>query len=325
MVAHTSNVDLFDYHHPIKRSFVSRFDGGVILQADYSALELRVTGLLTKDKDMTEIFLNGGDLHKNTASLVYNKPEEEITVDERKKAKTVSFSLLYGDVPFSFASKNNMPVEEAEELFNNYYKNKPAVGKAIEETHEFVQEHGYVETLQGFRRFIGNATSKDKQKRNQALRQSFNAKIQGAGAWFTSMAITYIDDFIQSRNMKAKLVATVHDSIVVDCPPEEVKVMSKVVLACMENLPFDFLYIDYNGEQIRYPIVADMEIGTSYGDMIEYKEEELDEFRTPIGYIKYNLALQKINDYKESGKLSDEQFESAIKQVESQKSIYQQM
>ncbi|WAX23341.1 DNA polymerase I [Staphylococcus phage vB_SauM_VL10] len=315
LVSHTSNVNTFDYHHPIKRSFVSRFHKGVILQADYSALELRVTGLMTGDKEMTKVFIEGGDLHKNTASLVYNKPEEEITTDERKKAKTVSFSLLYGDVPFSFASKNNMPIEEAEELFNNYYKHKPAVGNAIKETHEFVEKHGYVETLHGFRRFIGNAKSKDKSKRNEALRQSFNAKVQGLGSWFTSMAITYIDDFIQSRDMKSKLVATVHDSIVVDAHPDEVQIMAKVVLHCMENLPFDFLTTEYEGEIIRYPITADMEIGTSYGDLVEYDENEITKFTSPIGYIKYKLALQQIRDYYESGKLTEEQYKQKTEYI----------
>ena len=308
IVSHTSDVNKFDYHHPIKRSFISRFNKGVILQADYSALELRVTGLMTGDKEMTKVFIEGGDLHKNTASLVYNKPEDEITDEERKKAKTVSFSLLYGDVPFSFASKNDMSIEEAEELFDNYYKHKPAVGNAIKETHEFVEENGYVETLQGFRRFIGNAKSKDKSKKNRALRQSFNAKIQGAGAWFTSMSITYIDDFIQSRNMKSKLIATVHDSIVVDAHPDEVQVMAKVVLQCMENLPFDFLMTKCEGKTIRYPITADMEIGTSYGDLVEYNEEEIKDFNSPIGYVKYKLALQQVKDYYESGKLTEDQY-----------------
>lgn len=324
IVSHTSDVNKFDYAHPIKRSFVSRFDNGVILQADYSALELRVTGLMTGDKEMTRVFLEGGDLHKNTASLVFNKPEDKITDEERKKAKTVSFSLLYGDVPFSFASKNNMSVEEAEELFDNYYKNKPAVGNSIKETHAFVEQHGYVEAPHGFRTFIENAKSNDKKTRNRALRQSFNARIQGGGAWFTSTAITYIDDFIQSRNMKSKIIATVHDSIVVDAHPDEVKVMAKVVLHCMENLPFDFLMVAYEGETIRYPITADMEIGTSYGDLVEYNEEELSQFKTPIGYVKYKLALQKVNDYYESGKLTEEQFEQKTQQVKDNIEVFKQ-
>lgn len=324
-MSHTSNVNLFDYHHPIKRSFVSRFNDGVILQADYSALELRVTGLMTGDPEMTETFLNDGDLHKNTASLMYGKPESEVTSDERKKAKTVSFSLLYGDVPFSFASKNDMPVEEAEELFNKYYEHKPAVRDAINETHEFVKQHGYVETLHGFRRFIGNATSSDKKKRNEALRQSFNAKIQGLGSWFTSMAITYIDDFIQLKGMKSKIIATVHDSIVVDAHPEEVEIMAKVVLRCMENLPFDFLMTDYKGKTIRYPIKADMEIGSSYGDLVEYDEDDFKSFSTPQGYIKYYLNLQTLSDYFESGKLTEEQYKQKVKLVEQEKYKYQQM
>lgn len=89
--AHTSDVNKFDYHHPIKRSFVSRYDNGVIIQLDYSALEMRVIGLYTKDPDMLKSFLNGEDIHKSTASIVYNKPVEEVTDEERQATKKVNF------------------------------------------------------------------------------------------------------------------------------------------------------------------------------------------------------------------------------------------
>ena len=218
-----------------------------------------------------------------------------------------------------------MTVKEAEDIFNKYYETKPSVKTSIDDTHDFVKKYGYVETMNGHRRFLADAKSSDKKKRNEALRQSFNTIIQGGGGYFTNMALTYIDDFIQQKGMRSKLVATVHDSIVVDCPPEEVKTMTKVVVGCMENLPFDFLYIDYKGEKIRYPIVADAEIGFNYNDAVEYDEEEIAKFNSYKGYIKYNLALQKISDYMESGKLTDEQYNSAINQVKEQKELYQQM
>lgn len=94
--AHTNNVSKFDYSHPIKSSFISRYSDGIIVQFDYSAIELRVTGLVTQDKEMLEIFLNDGDLHTNTASMMYDKPESEVTKEERQGAKKVSFGLLYG-------------------------------------------------------------------------------------------------------------------------------------------------------------------------------------------------------------------------------------
>ena len=94
--AHTSDVNKFDYKHPIKRSFVSRFENGVLLGADYSALEMRIIGLFTKDPDMLQSFLNGEDIHKATASIVYNKPVEEVTKEERQATKAVNFGLAFG-------------------------------------------------------------------------------------------------------------------------------------------------------------------------------------------------------------------------------------
>ena len=218
-----------------------------------------------------------------------------------------------------------MSEEEAEKLFKKYFDNKPSIKTAIDKTHEFVQKYGYVESLHGHRRFIRNAQSKDKKQRNEALRQSFNAMIQGLGGWFTNMSLTYIDDFIQKYNMKSVIMVTVHDSIVVDAPPEEVETMKKVVLGCMENLPFDFLYTTHKGKKIRYPIKADMEIGLNYNDLVEYDDELVKTFNSYKGYIKYMLALQKINDYFESGVISKEKKEEQDNRVKNNIHLFQQI
>ncbi|ANH50466.1 DNA polymerase [Staphylococcus phage pSco-10] len=323
--AHTSDVNKFDYKHPIKRSFVSRFENGVLLGADYSALEMRIIGLFTKDPDMLQSFLNGEDIHKATASIVYNKPVEEVTKEERQATKAVNFGLAFGESPFSFAGKNNMEVSEAEEIFEKYFQTKPSVKTSIDSVHEFVQQYGYVDTMHGHRRFIRSAQSADKKIKNEGLRQSFNTIIQGSGSFLTNMSLTYLDDFIQSRNLKSKVIATVHDSILIDCPPEEAKIMAKVTIHIMENLPFDFLKAEIDGKEVQYPIEADMEIGLNYNDMVEYDEEEIETFNSYQGYIKYMMNLQTLEDYKESGKLTDEQFEKATNVVKGEKSIYQEI
>ncbi|XWX31104.1 DNA polymerase [Staphylococcus phage PG-2021_86] len=323
--SHTSDVNKFDYKHPIKRSFVSRFENGVLLGADYSALEMRIIGLFTKDPDMLQSFLNGEDIHKATASIVYNKPVEEVTKEERQATKAVNFGLAFGESPFSFAGKNNMSVEEAEDIFEKYFQTKPSVKTSIDNVHEFVQQYGYVDTMHGHRRFIRSAQSGEKKIRNEGLRQSFNTIIQGSGSFLTNMSLTYLDDFIQSRNLKSKVIATVHDSILIDCPPEEAKLMAKVTIHVMENLPFDFLKAEIGGKEVQYPIKADMEIGLNYNDMVDYDEEEIETFNSYQGYIKYMMNLQTLEDYKESGKLTDEQFEKATNVVKGEKSIYQEI
>lgn len=232
-------------------------------------------------------------------------------------------SLAYGETPMSFAGKNNMTVEQAEDIFNKYYSTKPAVKGAIDDVHTFVQDYGYVETLSGHRRNIMSAKSNDRKIKNEGLRQSFNTIIQGTGGFMTNMAITFIDDFIQTRGMKSKMVATVHDSIVIDVHPDEVHVISKVTKHIMENLPYDFLTIPWKGDTLKFPIVADTEIGSSYNDLVEYDEEEIKTFKTLAGYIRYNLDLAKLKDYFESGVLPEDKYEIAKGKVESAKIQYQ--
>lgn len=325
MPAHTSDVDKFDYKHPIKSSFISRHKDGVILQFDYSALEMRIMGAYTHDEHMLQAFLDGEDFHKSTASIVYGKPISEVTTEERKATKAVNFGIAYGQSSATLANNLGISKEEGEEIFNKYYATKPKVKDSIDYVHNFVQENGYVETMSGHRRFLADAQSMDKKKRSEALRQSYNTVIQGSGSYLTNMALTYIDDYIQGRNMKSSIVATVHDSIVLDCPPEEVSIMYKVVKTIMENLPFDFLKVEYKGENIQYPIASDAEIGFNYNDAVGYDEEEVKEFKTLKGYINYHLSLQKLKDYFESKKITEEQYQEAIKQVEEQKYLYQEI
>lgn len=235
----------------------------------------------------------------------------------------IPFGLAYGETPMSFAGKNNMTVEQAEDIFNKYYSTKPAVKGAIDDVHTFVQDYGYVETLSGHRRNIMSAKSNDRKIKNEGLRQSFNTIIQGTGGFMTNMAITFIDDFIQTRGMKSRMVATVHDSIVIDVHPDEVHVISKVTKHIMENLPYDFLTIPWKGGTLKFPIVADTEIGSSYNDLVEYDEEEIKTFKTLEGYIRYNLDLAKLKDYFESGVLPEDKYEVAKGKVESDKVQYQ--
>lgn len=284
---------------------------------------MRIMGVYTQDENMLEAFLNGEDFHKATASIVYDKPIEEITAEERQSTKAVNFGIAYGKSSASLAEDLGISSQEGEEIFNKYYSTKPKVKDSIDYVHTFVQENGYVETMSGHRRFLADAQSADKKKRSEALRQSYNTVIQGSGAYLTNMALTYIDDFIQTRNMKSKLVATVHDSIVLDCPPEEVNTMYKVVKTIMENLPFDFLKVKYKENFIQYPVDSDAEIGFNYNDAVEYDEEEAKNFKSFKGYIDYYLTLDKLKNYYESKKLTEEQYEQAIKQVEEQKHLYQ--
>ena len=319
----TGDVTRFDYKHPIKRMFVTSFEGGALLQLDYSSLESRILGLAARDAEMTQAFLDGADLHKETATFVYGVPVEQVTDDMRSMAKAVTFGLAYGETPFSFAPKHNMTVQEAEEVFDKYFRNKPSVKKFIDDVHEQVKEQGFVECLHGFRRNLQDVYSRDSSKRNAALRQSVNTKIQGSGAFLTNSSVVHIMNFIERNNFRSRVILTVHDSIVLDCPPEEIHIMAKAAKHIMENLPIDWLFIDWKGGKLRYPIAADVEIGVNYNDMVDYNMEEINTFRCVKNYCKYHLDLKNIKNYKNSNVITEEKYEELKHVIESKKDVYQ--
>ena len=318
------NVDKFDYQYPIKRIFTTRFEGGAILQADYSALEMRVLGLIARDPGMTEAFLEGKDLHKNTASIVFGKPEEEITKDERSASKSIAFGIVYGEQPFSLAPKLGISVPEAEELFEKFFKEKPQIKQFIEDTHRFLDDNGFVETMQGHRRILRDVWG-NKQAKSGAYRQSVNTIIQGTGAYLTNFSVVLIQDYLRTRNKKSKLVATVHDSIVIDMHPDEIEEITEITKLIMENLPVDFLNFEWKGQQMRYPITADVEIGSSYKDLVDYDPEEYKNFNSAHGYIRYYKDLATVQDNYESGVLTEEQYKEAVGIIESQENVYQKL
>ena len=121
------------------------------------------------------------------------------------------------------------------------------------------------------------------------------------------------------------LVATVHDSIVVDVHPDEIEEVAQVVKYIMENVPAEFLYTTLNGQRVRYPIEADVEIGHNYNDLVDYDAEDFKTFNSPTGYIKYRRDIKLLIDHEESGKITEEQLDEAIQIIENQKAHYQHM
>ncbi|WBF82205.1 DNA polymerase I [Mammaliicoccus virus vB_MscM-PMS2] len=321
----TTKVNKFDYKNPIKRAFQTRFDNGGLIQLDYSALEMRIIALYTQDTEMIKSFFDGDDIHKATASIMHKVPVEEVTAEQRQQAKAVNFGLAYGESPFSFAGKNDMSVEEAESIFDQYYSTKPKVKGSIDSVHDFVTKNGYVETMQGHRRNLKGAQVSDLKIKNEAFRQSFNTIIQGTGGYLTNMSLTYIDDYLTKYNLQSKIIATVHDSIVIDCPKHEIENVVKVSRHIMENLPFDFLKLDWNGEKVQFPITSDAEIGLTYNDVVEYDADEFKTFNSVKGYTKYHGDLNKVQHTYETKLISEEQKDQLQDKIKSQKELYQKI
>jgi len=178
--------------------------------------------------------------------------------------------------------------------------------------------------MQGHRRILRDVWG-NKQAKSGAYRQSVNTIIQGTGAYLTNFSVVLIQDYLRTRKKKSKLVATVHDSIVIDIHPDEIEEITEITKLIMENLPVDFLNFEWKGQQIRYPITADVEIGSSYKDLVDYDPELFKQFNSAKGYIKYLKDKSVLEDHFVSGKLTEEQYEEGIRIVDSQLEAYKKL
>lgn len=215
-----------------------------------------------------------------------------------------------------------MTLEQAEKLFADFFRSKPRIKDYIDRTHEFVKQNGYIETLQGLRRNLRNIYSQDNKERSKALRQSVNTAIQGSGAFLTNTSLIIITKFLQRKGLRSKIVLTVHDSIVIDCPPEEVHIVAKAAKYIMENLPIDWLFIEWEGKRLRYPIKADVEIGLNYNDMVNYDAEDLSTFNSIGGYCRFYNDKKKLKSYYTSKQIDEDKYKQLVETVENKKDAY---
>lgn len=296
---------LFQYHNEPKALFTSRFgDEGCIMNADYSALEMRVAGIVSGDPTLLKAFLSGQDLHKSTASLVWGVPIDEVSKDLRTAAKSVNFGIIYGKSGVTFAQdlyydksgKNPKKTSDWEEakrqgnkLVDDYLNTFSGLDKWLKDTKKFAYKHGYVETLFGRRRRLPDLKSKVPTLKSNAERQSINAPIQGTGSDFTLLSIIQINKWLKDNHMKSMIVATVHDSIVFDVYIPEIPVVSTMVKKIMEHVHEP--YID-----TEIPIRADLELGVNYGATFEIELEECQELGTFTAFREW-IHKNKIKKY----------------------------
>ncbi|BCK59833.1 putative DNA polymerase [Staphylococcus phage vB_SauH_DELF3] len=218
-----------------------------------------------------------------------------------------------------------MTVDEATEIFDKKYSTKPCIKKIIDESHELAQKHGYVAPMNVYRSTIHSIKSVDKDINNEGSRQSFNPITDSTSGLLTTLAITYIAELIQNKFMKSKLKTTLHNTTVVFLQPEDVNLLVNHIVNVMAYLPCeDFLKIKINGELRQYPIDADIEIGLTYNDMVEYNQEALKNCSAATGRISYTHYFRHIRDYHDPGtptealysdKEDDQQFHDASSKV----------
>ena len=252
----------------IRKAFIPRNDKFVLLSADYSQIELRLMAEMSKDPAMLEAFRNGLDIHAATASRVFGIPVDQVTSDQRRKAKTVNFGIIYGISAFGLSERINIPRKEAAEIIEQYFKNFAAIKDYMNRTIEFARMNGYVETVFGRRRYIRDINSGNGVIRGFAERNAINAPLQGTAADIIKIAMIDIFRKLNDMNLKTKMIMQVHDELVFDVYKEEIETVVPIISDLMCNSPFRLLNSSFSilNSQFSIPLEVDISSGKNWLD-----------------------------------------------------------
>ena len=209
--------------------------GNVLVDADYSQIELRILAHLANDKNMIEAFNSGMDFHAVTAAKVFGLPLEEVTPDLRSKAKAVNFGIVYGISAFALSQDINVSVAEARSYMDSYYATYSGIANYMEKTIEDAKKDGYVTTMFGRRRNMPELKNNNFNIRSFGERVARNMPVQGSAADIIKIAMIKVRDRFKEDGMKARLVLQVHDELIVECPEDEREKASEILKREMEN------------------------------------------------------------------------------------------
>ncbi|MBC7749148.1 MAG: DNA polymerase I, partial [Methylotenera sp.] len=219
----------------IRKAFVARDENYTLISADYSQIELRVIAALSGEENMIKAFQNHEDIHKSTASKVFNVSLEEVTREQRSHAKTVNFGIIYGVSAFGLSNQTNLSRKESADLIEAYYQTYPRLKSYIQEQIDFARENGYVQTILGRRRYLKDINSQNAIVRGGAERNAVNAPIQGSAADIIKIAMINIHDKLTSENWKSKMLLQVHDELVFDVHNDELEKIQPMIKYEMEH------------------------------------------------------------------------------------------
>ena len=239
----------------IRRAFVPGDRNSVILDADYSQIELRIMAHLSQDETLKASFMNDEDVHRRTAALVFNVDPAEVTEDQRRKAKEVNFGIMYGMGAYGLSQRLGITPEEAEQFIQTYFANYPGVQQYMINIVQEAREKGYVTTLLNRRRYLPEILSDNRRMREFAERTAINTPIQGSAADLIKVAMIHIHDKLAEKKLKSMMIMQVHDELVFEVPRDEVETMKSLVRNEMEN-----------AIQLTVPIKVDIGIGQNWLD-----------------------------------------------------------
>ena len=224
-----------DLGSEIRRMFVPA-EGCVLVDADYSQIELRLLAHMAGDAGMREAFLSGGDFHAETAAKVFHVARADVTPEMRRSAKAVNFGIVYGISAFSLSQDIGVSVAEAKDYMEAYFATFPGVRKYMDEVVEKARENGYVETLLHRRRDLPELKSSNFNLRSFGERVALNMPVQGTAADVMKLAMVAVHKRLKAENLQARLVLQVHDELIVECPESEAETVAKLLEEEMEHV-----------------------------------------------------------------------------------------
>ncbi|OIO38259.1 MAG: DNA polymerase I [Candidatus Omnitrophica bacterium CG1_02_49_16] len=246
----------------IRRAFVAGSRQHVLVSADYSQIELRVLAHLSKDKHLVQAFKDGADIHRYTASLIFNIELEQVTEAMRDSAKTVNFGVLYGMGAFSLAKSLRITNEAAGDFIKSYFERYPRVKQYLEETLEIARTEGYVSTFFKRRRYIPEILSKDIRMKKFAERTAINMPIQGTASDIIKIAMREIAEKLSGEKFASKMILQVHDELLFEVPKDELKDLVTLATREMQGaVAFDV------------PMKVSVKAGPNWLDMNEINDE----------------------------------------------------
>jgi len=238
----------------VREAFIPRDENHILLAADYSQIELRLIAEISGDKAMLEAFQAGQDIHQATAAKVYDVPFDEVSADQRRNAKTVNFSIIYGAGSTNLSRQLDIPRTEAKELIEQYFKQYNGLKSYMDKTVEFAREKGFVTTLMGRRRHLRDIDSRNSLARSNSERIAINTPIQGTAADMIKIAMINIHEVFKAKKLKTKLIMQVHDELVFDVPKEELEMIKPIIEEKMkEAIP-----------NLKVPILVGMGTGETW-------------------------------------------------------------
>ncbi len=242
-----------DMGRRIREAFVPSDAEHLLLSADYSQVELRLMAHLSGDPSLIEAFQQGEDIHSATAAKLFHKEISEVTSDERRKAKTANFGIIYGISAFGLSQRLDIPRKEAKELIDGYFESYPKIKEYMERAVADARETGYVTTSFGRRRILRDIDSRNAVARGVAERNAINAPIQGSAADIMKLAMVEIYRRFREEGIRSKMILQVHDEVIVDMLREEQDAVIRIVREAMEGVA-----------QLSVPLISEAGVGENW-------------------------------------------------------------